>query len=163
MFALFGLLTVVFLALWFVNFFLTYFKASTSYGLFMIDYVTYVIFARLWFSLNQMFVIKFSVSSDTGRENQTIACFHRGLCSTKNVKRATGHLSPSTDNTRGLKSLLFNMLFVRLMPNKCSCHNLHVVDTVFVLFFFYFSVVCFKYRCLPPSAQFTTWFAVALA
>ena len=29
-----SLLTVVFLALWFANFFLTYFKASTSYGLF---------------------------------------------------------------------------------------------------------------------------------
>ena len=56
-FAFFSLLTVVFLALWFVNFFLTFVKASTtSYGYF--HYVSYGIFAH-WFSLKQMF--KFSV------------------------------------------------------------------------------------------------------
>ena len=41
MFAFFILLTVVFLALWFVNFFLTYFKASTSYGLLSLCYLWY--------------------------------------------------------------------------------------------------------------------------
>ena len=30
------------------------------------------------------------------------------------------------------------------MPGKCSCHGLHVAVTVFVLYFFYFSVVCYK-------------------
>ena len=58
-------------------------------------YVTYGIFA-LWLSLNQMFVIKFSVSFDTdqSRKNQAIACCNRGLRLTKHVKRATRHLSP---------------------------------------------------------------------
>ena len=55
-FAFFSLLAVVFLALWFVSFFLASFKASTSYGYF--HYVSYGIFAH-WFSLEQMF--KFSV------------------------------------------------------------------------------------------------------
>ena len=71
-----------------------------------------------------------------GRNNQTIACFHKVLRSTKNLKRATGHLSPPTDNVRGLKSLLLwweTCIFVHLMPNKCSCH----------LFLFYFSLFCF--------------------
>ena len=48
------------LAQWFVNVFLTFFKASTSYGYF--HYVSYGIFAH-WFSLDQMF--KFSVSFGT--------------------------------------------------------------------------------------------------
>ena len=60
----FSLLTVAFLALWFVIF-LTFFKASTNYRFF--HYVTYGIFAH-WFSLNQMFVIKFSVSFATAIE-----------------------------------------------------------------------------------------------
>ena len=51
-FAFFSLLTVVFLALWFVIFFLTFFEASTSYGYF--HYVSYGIFPQ-WFSLNQIF------------------------------------------------------------------------------------------------------------
>ena len=61
----FSLLTVVFLVLWFINFFLTYFKVTTSY-IYMdcFHYITYGIFA-LWFSLNQMFVIKFSVAFAT--------------------------------------------------------------------------------------------------
>ena len=42
-FAFFSLLTIVFLALWFVNFFLTFFKACTSYGYF--HYVSYGIFS----------------------------------------------------------------------------------------------------------------------
>ena len=51
-FAFFSLLTVVFLALWFVIFFLTFFEASTSYEYF--HYVSYGIFPQ-WFSLNQIF------------------------------------------------------------------------------------------------------------
>ena len=31
-------------------------------------------------------------------KNQTFLCFPRGLCSTKNLKRATGHLSPFSNN-----------------------------------------------------------------
>ena len=40
-FAFFSLPTVVFFALWFVKFFLTYFKASTSCGLFSLCYLWY--------------------------------------------------------------------------------------------------------------------------
>ena len=58
------LLSVVFLALWFVNVFLTLnFTASIIYRFFSLS-VTYGIFA-LWFSLNKMYVIKVSVSFDT--------------------------------------------------------------------------------------------------
>ena len=66
------LLSVVFLALWFVNFFLTLnFKASIIYRFFSLS-VTCGIFA-VWFSLNQMFVIKFSVSFDTDQVERTTA------------------------------------------------------------------------------------------
>ena len=30
---------------------------------------------------------------------------------------------------------------------KCTCHGLRVVSTVFFLYFFYFSVVCYKGLC----------------
>ena len=113
------LLSVVFLALWFVNVFLTLnFTASIIYRFFSLS-VTCGIFA-LWFSLNKMYVIKFSVSFHTDQielKNHAIACYNRSLRSTKNVKRATGHLSPPTDNIRGLKSLLVwwkNCIFVHL-------------------------------------------------
>ena len=92
------LLSVVFLALWFVNVFLTLnFTASIIYRFFSLS-VTYGIFA-LWFSLNKMYVIKVSVSFDTDQielKNHAIACYNRSLRSTKNLKRATGHLSPPT-------------------------------------------------------------------
>ena len=71
--------------------------------------VTCGIFA-LWFSLNQMFVIKFSVSFDTERVERTTPSHvtdNRDLRWTKNLKRATGHLSSPAENIRGLKSLLF--------------------------------------------------------
>ena len=105
-FDFFSLLTVVFLALWFPNFFLTFFKASTSYGYF--HCVSYGIFAH-WFSLNQMF--KFSVSFATEVEKNRPShgqCFNRGLRSTKDLNRATGHLSRPTKNVRDLKSLLLS-------------------------------------------------------
>ena len=64
------LLSVVFLALWFVNFFLTLnFKASIIYRFFLLS-VTYGIFT-LWFRLKEMFVIKFSVSFDTDQVERT--------------------------------------------------------------------------------------------
>ena len=72
--------------------FSTFFKASTSYGYF--HYVSYGIFAH-WFSLDQMF--KFSVSFATEVEkNRPLhgQCLNRGPRSTKDLKRATGHLSP---------------------------------------------------------------------
>ena len=105
-FCFFSLLTVVFLALWFLIFF-TFFKASTSYGFF--HHVTYGIFAH-WFSLNQMFVTKFSVSfaTEVEKTRPPHVFLNRGLRSTKNCKRATAHLSPPTDNVRALKSPLLS-------------------------------------------------------
>ena len=90
-FAFFSVQTVVFLALWFVNFLLTFFKACTSYGYF--HYVSYGIFAH-WFSLNQMF--------------KCLVSFATEVSSTKDLKRATGHLSPPTNNVRDLQSLSFS-------------------------------------------------------
>ena len=146
MFAFFSLLTVVVLTLWFVNFFPVYFKGMDCF-----HYVTYGIFA-LWFNLNQVFVIKFSVSFVTvvklTRKNQPIAWFHRDLRLTKNLKRATGHLSfQRTTHVAWNPCCLIwwkTCIFVHLMLNKCICHDLHVVVTVLVLvlFFFYFSFVC---------------------
>ena len=94
-FAFFSWLHVVFLAQWFVNFFLTFFKASTSYGYF--HYVSYCVFAH-WFSLNQMF--KFSVSFATEVEKKTRPlhgqCLDRSLRSTKYLKE--GIWTPFSSN-----------------------------------------------------------------
>ena len=137
MFAFFSLLTVVFLALWFETFSSLTLRLTPAMDCFL--YVTYGIFA-LWFSPNQMFVIKFSVSFATVVERTRPSHVFTEVCARqKNLKRATGHLSPPTDNAGGLKSLLLwwkTRIFVHLMPNKCSCYNLHVAVTVFVLFFF---------------------------
>ena len=97
-----------FLELWFVfvNFFLTFFKTSTNYGYF--PYVSYGIFPH-WFSLNQL--LKFSVSFATEVEKKnrpSRGCFNRGLQSTKDLKRATVHLSPPRNNVRDLKSQLLS-------------------------------------------------------
>ena len=135
-FAFFSFLTVVFLAQWFVNFFLTFFKASTSYGYF--HYVSYGIFAH-WFSLDQMFKFSVSFATEVEKNRPSHGCFNRGLRSTKDSKRATGHLSPPTNNVRDLKSLLLSWktcILVHLNGWKCSCRGLRVVATVFVLYFF---------------------------
>ena len=104
-FAFFSLLAVVFLALWFVSFFLAFFKASTSYGYF--HYVSYGIFAH-WFSSNQMFKFTVSFATEVKKDRPSHGCFNRGLRCTKDSKRATGHPSPPTNNVRDLKSLLLS-------------------------------------------------------
>ena len=71
---IFAFFSVVFLALLFVNFFLTFFKARASFGYF--HYVSYGIFAH-WFSLNQVF--KFSVSFATKVEKKTDHCMASDL------------------------------------------------------------------------------------
>ena len=72
-------------------------------------------------------------------------CFNRGLRSTKYSQRATGHLSPPTNNVRDLKSLLLSWktcILVHLngwqvqlswFARGCNCS-----------WFFYFSAVCYK-------------------
>ena len=65
MFAFFSLLTVVFLALWFETFSSLTLRLAPAMDCF--HYVTDGIFA-LWFSPNQMFFIKFSVSFATAVE-----------------------------------------------------------------------------------------------
>ena len=147
MFAFFSLQTVVFLALWFVNFFLTFFKASTSYGYF--HYVSYGIFAH-WFSLNQIF--KFSVS------------FATEVRSTKDLKRATGHLSPPTNNRRDMKSLLLSWKTCILVHFPRFCWQYFSLSPAFSIlltrktyflpcsgfwnvFFFNFSIVVSRTYC----------------
>ena len=132
-----SLLTVVFLLLWFINFFLTYFKATTSYGLFSLCYLWY--FRPL---VNQMFVIKFSVAFATvAKRTRPSYVFIEVFARQKILKRATGQLSPFSDN--GRHTLL--EIFVVMMENLylCSfnaeqvwCLDLYVFVTVFVLFFF---------------------------
>ena len=95
------LLSLVFLALWFVNFFLTLnFKASIIYRFFSLS-VTCGIFA-VWFSLNQMFVIKFSVSFDTDQVERTTApslrfftCCLQGKLSGESAIVTSGRKKPS--------------------------------------------------------------------
>ena len=79
------------------------------------DYVTYGIFA-LWFSPNQMFVIKVSVSFATVVERTRPShVFIEVFARQKNLKRATGHFSPPTDNNRWLK------IPVAMMENLYLC------------------------------------------
>ena len=93
-------------------------------------YVTYGIFA-LWFSLNQVFVIKFSVSFAT-----VVEVFARQK--TLREKLDTFLLQRTAHKAWNPCCLICwkTFIFVYLMPNKCSCHDLHVVVTVLVLFFF---------------------------
>ena len=57
-------------------------------------YVTYRIFA-LWFNLNEIFVIKFTVSFTTVVERTRPShVFIEVFARQKNLKRATGHPSP---------------------------------------------------------------------
>ena len=83
-------------------------------------------------------MFKFSVSfaTEVEKNRPSHGCFNRGLRSTKDSKRATGHLSPPTNNVRDLKSLLY------IMENLYPCSlkllkiaGLRVVATV-VLYFF---------------------------
>ena len=90
------LLSVVFLALWFVNFFLTLnFKASIIYRFFSLS-VTCGIFA-LWFSLNQMFVIKFSdqVERTTAPSLRFFTCCLQGKLSGESAIVTSGRKKPS--------------------------------------------------------------------
>ena len=101
----FSFLTIVFLGQSFVNFFLTFFKASTSYGYF--HYVSHGIFAH-WFSLDQMFKFSVGFATEVEKNRPSQECFNRDLRSTKDSKRATGHLSLPTNNVRNLKSLFLS-------------------------------------------------------
>ena len=78
--------------------------ASTTYGF---HYVSYGMFAH-WFSLNQMFKFSVSFATEVEKNRPSHGCFNRGLRSTKDSKRATGHFSPPTNNVRDLKSLLLS-------------------------------------------------------
>ena len=68
---------------------------------------SYGFFAH-WFSLNQMFKFSVSFATEVEKNRPSHGCFNRGLRSTKDSKRATGHLSPPTNNVRDLKSLLLS-------------------------------------------------------
>ena len=94
-----------------------------------------------------MFKFTVSFATEVEKTDRPVECVNGGF---KDSKRATGHLSSPTSNVRDLKSLLLSWktcILVHLMPEKCSCRGLRVAATVFVLYFFYFSVVsvvCYK-------------------
>ena len=88
--------------------FLTFFKASTSYGYF--HYVSYGIFAH-WFSLDQMFKFLVSFATEVEKNRPSLGCFHRGLRSTKDSKRATRHLSPPSNNVREIPVVIMENLY----------------------------------------------------
>ena len=59
--------------------------------------------------MNQMFKFSVSFAIEVEKKNRpSHECFNRGLRSTKDLKRATGQLSPPTNNVRDLKSLLLS-------------------------------------------------------
>ena len=94
--------------------------------------VSYGIFAH-WFSLNQIFKFSVSFATEEERNRPSHGCFNRGLCSTKELKRATGPLSPPTKEWRDLKSLLLSWkTCIRVHLNAwkgelswlaCGCHR----------------------------------------
>ena len=66
-----------------------------------------IVFFAHWFTLNQMFKFSVSFATEVEKNRPLHGCFNRGLRYTKVSKRATGHLSPPTNNVHDLKSLLF--------------------------------------------------------
>ena len=92
-----------------------------------------------WFSLDQMFKFSVSFAAEVEGYRPSHGCFNRGLRSIKDLKGATGHLSPPTNNVGDLKSPLLSWktcILVHLKPEKCSRLGLRVVATIFVLYFF---------------------------
>ena len=59
-------------------------------------------------SLNQLFKFSVSFAIEVERSRPLHECFNTGLRSTKDLKTATGHLSPPTNNIRDLKLLLLS-------------------------------------------------------
>ena len=66
-----------------------------------------IVFFAHWFTLNQMFKFSVSFATEVEKNRPLHGCFNRGVRYTKVSKRATGHLSPPTNNAHDLKSLLF--------------------------------------------------------
>ena len=60
--------------------------------------------------VNVLFKFSISFATEVEKKNRPShgQCFNRGLRSTKDLKRASGHLSLSTNNVRDLKSLLLS-------------------------------------------------------
>ena len=62
--------------------------------------------------VNVLFKFSVSFATEVGKKKKNRPshgqCFNRGLRSTKDLKRASGHLSPPTNNVRDLKSLLLS-------------------------------------------------------
>ena len=127
------------------NVFLTLnFTASIIYRFFSLS-VTYGIFA-LWFSLNKIYVIKFSVSFDTDQielKNHTIACYNRSLRATKNSKESNGTSFSSNGQHTWLEIPFVMMGKLYLCSFKCltsvavtACMRLSLLLLFFFFFFF---------------------------
>ena len=93
--------------------------------------------------MNELFKFSVSFATEVERNRQSHECFKRGLRSTKDLKRANGHLSSPTNNARDLKSLLLS--WKTLYPFSFKCLKSEAVMACvwlppFLFFIFYFSV-----------------------
>ena len=143
------LLSFVFLALRYENFFVTLnFKASIIYRFFSICYLCILALCCLRFSLNQKFVIKFSVSFDTDQVERTrpLHVINRDLRSTKKLKERNRTPLSSDGQHTWLEIPVIMMEKLRLCSFKCltsvavmACIWCHRFCFCFVLFCFFAS------------------------
>ena len=110
---------------------------------------------------------KFSVpfATEVEKNRPSHGCFNRGLCSTKDLKKATGHLSAATNNVLHFKSLLLawkTCILVLKSVAVMACLWL----PPFLLFMFYFGVVCkaqFRRRASAVPNLIVIWFDCSTA
>ena len=63
-----------------------------------------MVFSPIGFNFNQTLKCLVLFATEVGKNRPLHGCFHRGLCSTKDLKRTTGHLSPPRNNVHLLLS-----------------------------------------------------------
>ena len=111
-------------------------------------HVTYGIFAH-WFSLNQMFLIKFSVSfaTEVEKTRPSHVFLNRGLRSTRKLKES--NRKPFFSNGQRTWLEIPVVIMGNLYPCSFEClKSVAVMACIwlppFLFLIFYFSVVCFK-------------------
>ena len=121
-----------------------------------------------------MFKISVSFATEVEKKNRpSHGCFNRGLRTTKDLKRVTGHLSPPSSNVRDLKSLLLSWkTWMYPCSFKCLKSTFRQKDVLFTVFgfleyiFFNFSMVVFRTksnRCLLKTMAIFLNFVVKTA
>ena len=114
-------------------------------------YVTYRIFA-LWFNLNEIFVIKFTVSFTTVVERTRPShVFIEVFARQKNLKRATGHLFLQRTTQAAWNPCCDDGKLVSLF---IQCLTSVAVMICMWLFFFFFPRSLFWVASLVPLAHF---------